>query len=145
MPPGVYIINGGSFAPAGGSTVTGVGVTIVLTGSSGNVATANIANGANVNLTAPTTGTFHGIAIIQQQGAGIAASTVAGGAKMNITGTMVFPSSLVQFSNGSTNSASCTHLIAFQIQFSGGSRFGNNCAGTGVATIGTPGGASLVQ
>jgi hypothetical protein len=147
QPNSIIVVNGGSFAPAGGSTVNGVDVTIVLTGSSGNVATANIGNGVNLNLTAPSdlTVATHGIAILQSQGAGIAASTIAGGATMNIIGAMVFPSSVVQFSNGSTNSAKCTQLIAYQVQFSGGSRFGNNCAGTGVDTIGTSGGVSLVE
>jgi Flp pilus assembly protein TadG len=145
LPAGVYVINGGTFNPAGGSTVTGVGVTIVLTGSPGNIATANIANNVNLTLTAPTSGQYAGVAIMQAAGSGIGTSTVAGGANMNITGSMIFPNSLVQFSNGSSNSAACTHLIAFQIQFTGGASFGNSCAGTGTASLGPQGGVSLVE
>ena len=61
MAPGVYIINGGSFAVGGAVKLTGTGVTIVLTGSGGSYATATITNGANVTLTAPTTGATSGL------------------------------------------------------------------------------------
>jgi hypothetical protein len=148
MNPGVYIISGGQFSPQGGSTVDGTGVTIVLTGSGSSIATANIANGVTLNITAPTTGTLQGLAIVQSAvtaGNTIGPSTVAGGANMNVTGAMVFPSSVVSFSNGANNSATCTQLIAYQVQFSGASKFSNNCAGTGTSIIGTAGGVSLVE
>jgi hypothetical protein len=140
MSPGVYIINGGSFAPAGGTTVNGDGVTIVLTGSSSTgYATAQIGNGVTLNLTAPNDPTMatQGIAIMQDPNApsGVT-NNIAGGANLNITGAMVFPSQIVDFSNGSSNNSACTQLIAYQVQFTGGTQFGNNCAGTGTRPIG---------
>ena len=136
MNPGVYIVNGGTFAPAGGATVNGTGVTIVLTGSGSNYATANIANGVTLNLTAPTTGSTAGIAILQDPSApsGVT-NTIAGGANMIVTGAMVFPTQIVSFSNGASNTASCTQLIAYQLQFSGGATFNNNCSGKGTSPI----------
>jgi hypothetical protein len=147
MGPGIVIINGGNFNPAGGSTVNAAnGTTIVLTGSSGsNVGTAQIANGTTVNLVAPTTGPTAGIAIIQDPRAGTATSNLAGGTNLNITGALDFPSSVVNFSNGSTSTSSCTQLIAYQVVFTGGARFGNNCAGTGTSGIGATTTTSLVQ
>ena len=114
------------------------GVTIVLTGSGGNYATVTIGNGANVNLSAPTTGTTAGIAFFgdnrdpwssqtnQQQAFG-------GGATMNITGAIYFPSTQVNFNNGITNPSGCTQLIAGTINFQGGAYFRNNCPGTASA------------
>lgn len=149
MNSGVYIVKGGSFAPAGGATVSGTGVTIVLTGNStSGYTTASIANGTTINLTAPTTGATKGIVMLQDPlaPAGVTDS-LAGGANLNVTGAMVFPSQIVNFSNGSTNSAACTQLIAYQVQFTGGAKFGNNCTGTGTSGIGvaTTSTARLVQ
>jgi hypothetical protein len=147
MGPGVIIVDGGNFHPTGGSTVNAAnGTTIVLTGSSGsNVGTSQIDNGVTINLVAPTTGTTKGIAIIQDPRAGTATSNMAGGASVNITGALVFPSSVVDFSNGTSNNSSCTQLIAFQVVFTGGAKFGNNCTGTGTSGIGATTATSLVQ
>jgi len=142
MGPGVVIINGGNFAPAGGSTVNAAnGTTIVLTGTgsgtSNTTGTAQIANGTTINITAPSTGTYAGIAIIQNPAVGsTTASNLAGGTNLNITGALVFPNSIVDFSNGSASTSACTQLIASQIVFTGGARFSNSCSGIGTSTIG---------
>ena len=144
MAPGVYIVKGGSLSLQGGS-VTGTGVTIVLTGSGGNYATANIANGITVNLTAPTSGPTSGLAIFQDRLAPTSGSNaIAGGASMNVTGALYFPHQTVSYSNGSSNSTACSQLIAYDLSFTGGSKFGNNCAGTGVTGIGSAA-TSLVE
>ena len=147
MGPGLIIINGGNFAPAGGSTVNAAnGTTIVLTGSSSSsIGTAQIANGTTINIVAPTTGPTKGIAILQDPRAGTAASNLAGGTDLNITGALDFPSSIVDFSNGSSSTSSCTQLIAFQIVFTGGARLGNSCAGTGTSGISASTTTTLVE
>ncbi len=138
MAPGVYIVKGGSFSLQGGTTVTGTGVTIVLTGSGGNYATANIANGVTLNLAAPTSGATSGLAIFQDRLAPTSGSNaIAGGASMLVTGALYFPHQTVNFSNASTNSDSCTQLIAYDLSFSGGSKFSNNCTGAGTTGIGS--------
>ena len=138
MAPGTYIIDNGSFSLQGGATVNATGgVTIVLTGSSGsNVGTAQIANGTTLNLTAPSSGPTSGIAILQDPRASSTADNMAGGSSLNVNGALYFPSSVVDFSNGSSNNATCTQLIAFQVVFEGGARFGNSCTGTGTSAIG---------
>ena len=79
MAPGVYIVDGGSLSLQSGA-VTGTGVTFVLTGSGGNYATANIANGMSLNLTAPTSGATSGLAIFQDRLAPSSGSNaIAGG------------------------------------------------------------------
>jgi len=141
--PGVYIVNQGSFSVAGGVTMTGTGVTIVLTSSTGsNYATVSISNGANVTLSAPTSGATAGLVFFGDRNAPSSnTNTIAGGSTLNLTGVIYFPSQLVAFSNGSSNPSGCTELIAGLMQFTGGATFGNNCS-TGVLAIN--GGTSLL-
>jgi len=139
MTAGTYIVNGGTFQVQGGVTVTATaGVTIVLTGSTGvGWATPNIANGATFNLTAPSSGPLSGMAIIVDRAAPDQNSmSFAGGASFVVTGAIYAPTQTISFSNGTTNSASCTQLIAGAVNFSGGARFDNQCAGVGVTGIG---------
>src|SRR5262249_52895804 len=70
--PGVYVIDGGSFQSGGNGggnngtvSINGTGVTIFLTGGSGNYATMQAAGNANLVLTPPTTGDSAGISIFQ--------------------------------------------------------------------------------
>ncbi len=138
MSPGVYFVDRGTFQPAGGITLNGTGVTIVLTSSTGsNYATASLGNGANVTLVAPTTGATQGIVFFGDRNAPLAnTQNFAGGATFSFTGAIYFPSTTVQFSGGVTNPTGCTQLIAGNIQFNGGANFQNNCAGAGTSSIG---------
>ena len=148
MNPGVYFVDRGSFNVGGNVILNGTGVTIVLTSSTGsNYATASIGNGANVTLAAPTTGTTQGIAFFGDPNAPWSSQaskqqTFGGGASMNITGALYFPSTQVNFNNGISNPSGCTQLIAGTINFQGGAQFSNNCAGTGTGSIG--GGATTL-
>ncbi len=144
--PGVYILDNSSLSITG-STVTGTGVTIILTSSTGTqYGTATITNGANVNLTAPTGGTYSGLVILQSPNAPAGGvNNIAGGANYSVTGALVFPSDC-QLLQRDDNNSSCTQLIAWQLQFTGGATFGNNCAGTGTLGIGAgPSGVFLVR
>lgn len=137
MQPGVYIINGGSFSVNGQAAITGTGVTIVLTGSGSNYATATINGGAGVTLSAPTSGPTSGIVFLQDRSAPTgSASKINGGSTTSITGALYFPSQTLKFSGGSSSASSCTQLIAAQISYLGGAYFNNNCTGDGVTPIG---------
>jgi len=138
MSPGVYYVVGNTFTLGGGSTVTADGVTIILTGSGSNYATAQIANGVTFNLTAPTTGSTAGIAMWADSASPTTSNTsLAGGANFNITGALYFPTQQVSFSNGASNNTSCLQLIAYDVTFSGSGTFSDTgCAGTGARPIG---------
>jgi Flp pilus assembly protein TadG len=137
MSPGVYFIDRGTFAVGGNVTLNGSGVTIVLTSSTGSdYAIASIGNGANVTLSAPTTGATAGIVFFGDRRA--PASNVqnfGGGATINVNGALYFPTQEVDFQNGINNPSGCTQLIGGTIRFVGGSNFQNNCP-TGVAAVG---------
>ncbi len=136
--PGVYIVDRGNFSVGGGITMNGTGVTIVLTSSTGSgYANVTIGNGASVTLSAPTSGATSGMVFYGDRRAPASNSNdLEGGAVLNLTGAIYFPSQLVVFSNGISNPSGCTQLIAGTIQFMGGARFQNNCNGTGVLSIG---------
>jgi hypothetical protein len=137
MNPGVYIINGGSFSLQGGTSLTGTGVTIVLTGSGTDYATASVGNGTSMTLSAPTTGATKGLAFFQNPAApNTGTDSFAGGTTMAITGALYFPSQKVTYNNGSTAGATCTQLIAWRMAFAGGATFNSNCGSAGVSTIG---------
>jgi hypothetical protein len=145
--PGVYYVVGGTFSLQGGVTLTGSGVTIILTGSGSNYATANISNNAKLNLTAPTSGSTAGLAI-WADGAGPTTniSTITGGSSMNITGALYFPTQTVSFSNGASNTSSCTQLIAYNVNFSGSGSFSNaSCISAGASPIGGSARPKLVE
>jgi Flp pilus assembly protein TadG len=151
MNPGVYYINGGVLNLQSGSTTNANGVTIILTGNLVvNYATANIAPGATLNLTAPTTGLTAGLALWSDPASPIVlsqplTSILNGGSAMTINGALYFPTQMVDFSNGSANSAACTQLVAYEVTFEGGSRFSNECIPYAVKPIGSNSRATLAE
>lgn len=137
---GTYYIKSGEFKVEGGSEVTGTNVTIVLTENVGSYATATIGNGAKITLTAPTTGETAGMVFFADRNTpNNSQINFEGGANMEFNGSLYFPSMTVIYSNGLKNKSDCTQLIAWHIEFKGGSRFARDCDGTGVIPIGGSG------
>src|SRR6185312_11429696 len=104
--PGVYYINGGSFKINGGGSLTGNGVTIVLTGSGANYATVQINSTAVISLNncAPTAcpGPIDGLAFFQDRNAPPSPpvgndNTFNGSSNMNINGGIYFPNQRVTY------------------------------------------------
>jgi len=91
MNPGTYVIRDGAFIVQAGATVQGTGVTILLTGNSDTYFFN--AGGANIDLTAPTSGAFAGILMTQTPESlpSPKENTVTGGGVMNFAGIMYFP------------------------------------------------------
>jgi Flp pilus assembly protein TadG len=128
MSPGTYIVNGGSFSIQGGSTVTASGgVLIYLTGG----ATVNIANGATVTLSAQASGVYQGVLFYQDRTmASPGASTFAGGATMNLTGSLYFPHATLDVNNGSSTSGTTMAIVADMVNFQGGANMLADVGGT---------------
>ena len=136
--PGVYYIDQGSLSVNGGATLTGTGVTLVFTSSTGsNYANATINGGATVNLTAPTTGSMAGIVAFGDRNMPTGTSfKFNGGSNQIFTGALDLPSADVQFAGGSNTSKACTQLVADTVTFTGNSQFAINCTGVGTKSIG---------
>jgi hypothetical protein len=143
---GVYFIDRGTFDVGGGANLTGTGVTIVLTSSTGsNYANAEIDNGTTVTLTAPTAGATAGMVFFgdRRASASTVSSTFAGGTTLDLTGAIYLPTETLNWNNGASNTASpCTELIAGAIVLSG-ANLQISCP-TGVAAIGATN-SSLVE
>jgi hypothetical protein len=129
MNPGVYIIDRGTFDVEGGAHLTGTGVTIYLTSSTGSgYATVVIGNGATVVLSASTTGATAGMLFFaDRRSPATNQNTMTGGVAINVTGALYFPSDSLTFENGTSNPSGCTQLIAGKLQLTGGSSYQNNC------------------
>jgi hypothetical protein len=125
LQPGTYIIEGGNFTVNAQAAITGTGVTIILTSSSGtNYGTVTINGGATVSLTAPAAGAaagVPGIALWIDRNAPLATDYLNGGSNQNINGVIYMPSQQVTFNGGSSQATTCLQLIALSVTFSGNS------------------------
>jgi Flp pilus assembly protein TadG len=149
---GTYIFACGSNLTMTSGTLTAItGVTLVFEracpghNAASSPGVISVSGNANLNITAPTSGTTAGIAIFQERYPTPAATTcngsncnsLGGGGTLNITGAAYFPNNPVSYSGGSGGggASQCTQLIANTITFSGNATFNNNCTGTGVQQI----------
>ena len=120
LAPGNYILKDGSFTLAGGSTISGQGVTIFLTGANTGL---KLGGAATLRLSAPTSGTYAGIAIFSDRSAPLDVSTLSGSSSLDIEGVVYLPNQdLVWSGSHSANlPAKYTILIARTVTFSGSS------------------------
>jgi len=146
MNPGVYIIDRGSLQMAGGATLQGTGVTIVLTSSTGaNYADATINGGATLKITAPTTGATAGLAIFGDRNMPTSNTyKFNGGDNQIIGGAVYIPKGTLQYAGGNTTDTNCTQVIGDTVSFVGNSVLKINCGGSGTKPIGVSM-ASLVE
>jgi hypothetical protein len=133
MAPGVYYIDQ-AFSVQNGSTLNAPGgVTIILNGD------YPISIGANstLNITAPSTGPFAGIAIFGPRGIPSAVTQeFAANSQNNIQGAIYFPSQTILFdANAQLNSQLCTQIIGKQIHIENNANVSSSCSGNGVIPI----------
>ena len=164
--PGTYVFDNANLSMVGQSTLlapptgttlttdcpgnTSGGVTIIFSNSTGgSPGIPNVSAGANVTLTAPTSGTYKGVAMFGDRltctgngnsdvnGNGTACTpAMEGQGTQNVTGAVYFPKETVKYAGGaSSGGATCTQLVADKINFSGGSTFNSDCSSAGTKTI----------
>lgn len=130
--PGVYIIDGGDFRVTGNGAMVGEGVTFILTNSgNGSVGNINISGGKTVTFSAPAEGDdMEGILIYQDRNASASnqGNSFTGTAALNIDGVIYTPSRSLDFGgNNTSESDTCTKLIANTVRFHGTPGLGTNC------------------
>lgn len=115
--------------------VTGTGVTLVI---NGNYA-VSIGNNAVINISAPTSGAYSGIAILGRRDASTSITqNFSNNAILKITGAIYIPRQTVKIgNNGSTAATRCTQLVARVIAIQNNVNFDNQCDATGVGAIGS--------
>ncbi len=139
--PGVYVISGGTLKINAGANLSGTGVTFYLT----NGATLQFNGNAQVNLTAPTSGPYAGLAIYGDRTQPNAINTINGNSSSSITGAIYFESQEVDFLGNFSGANGCTQVVADTIYYTGSATFNTNCAGSGMKTISVPGSVSLAE
>jgi Flp pilus assembly protein TadG len=114
--PGVYYMNG-NLTVSGSLTGTGV----MLYFQSGSLSVSG-----SVTISAPTSGTYRGIAIYQRSGNN-SNPTVSGSVTVN--GALYFPTASLVFSGGVHSSSDCALVVAKGMTFSGS--LANTCSSFG--------------
>ena len=95
-------IRGGEFKVNSTANLSGTG-TVILTEYSGSYATINVNGSATVNISAPTSGDFKGLAMIQDPNAPAGNdNTVNGNASTSINGAIYFPNGDINYSGNTT-------------------------------------------
>ena len=123
---GPLFINGGDAFIQGDLNCTGC--TIVLTNKStsptATIGQFKVNADSKINMTAPTSGYYKGIAIYQDRRAKDGASLVNkinGNSESVITGALYFPNQELQYNGTGGTAASCTLFVSRRIDFSGNS------------------------
>ena len=123
LQPGVYYIDQGSFSVSGTSSVTGNGVTIVLTSSTGsNHAAISFSGYAAVSLTAPTSGPTAGIVVFGDRNSPANNNiAISGNAVTSFTGAVYATKYTVNYNNYASNGSSCTSYVVENLMVFGNS------------------------
>ena len=137
--PGIYYIDQGSLTVNGNATVTGAGVTLIFTSSTGsNWPTATINGGANINLTAPTSGPTAGMVIYADRKMPVGtAFKLNGGSTEYFGGAVYVPKAALTFTGGANSNGGCTQIVADSVDFAGNANLAVNCSGFGTQPIGS--------
>jgi hypothetical protein len=148
--PGIYVISNGSLHFESGannvSNTGGNGVIFYLTGT----ASVTIDNNANVNLTAPSSGTYAGALILQDPGstttptrtADTQTLSIQGGSNANFNGIIYAPTAEVHLGNGSGTTFTADIVASTLVMDGGGTLSSSSTANFGTMNVST---AKLTQ
>ncbi len=143
LPAGTYYLNGGGMDVKGTLNCTGCTIIMTNTSTATNATIGDIrANaGANMNINAPTTGKYAGIAIYQDRRATNTSNKINGHSASIINGAIYFPNSTIDYNGTGTTTAVCTMFVGKNLSFSGNSstsnkfKKGSECGAFGLPTI----------
>jgi hypothetical protein len=128
LQPGTYIITG-DMSLNSGAKLSCTGCTFVLTNSNPiDTGTVDINGGAELNLTAPDSGTYKGMLFYSDRGADPTdINKINGNSTSFFKGAFYFPHQLVQFTGNAGVTFDCIKLVTWQLTFTGNSSIKNNC------------------
>jgi Flp pilus assembly protein TadG len=130
--PGTYFITG-NMRIGSQARVTGSGVTFVFTArnaasNTGSIATIDINGGAQLNLTASTSGTYAGILMYQDRRATNSATNIINGNSNTVLqGALYFPRQELQMNGTSGMNTRCIQIVARRIDWRGNNNIQNIC------------------
>ncbi|WP_394998458.1 pilus assembly protein TadG-related protein, partial [Sphingomonas sp.] len=153
--PATYILDAASIKmTTTAASLTCNGCTIILTSSTASTTPSSIGtmsvSGGRLNLVAPTTGTYKGMALYQDRRALDSAGTniINGNSGSIVQGTIYFPSQQLTYNGDGTTVAVCTQFVTRRIIFTGNNTTSNKFAKgstCGDTVAGTLGGGRLVR
>lgn len=139
--PGTYVIDGADFRINAGANVTGEDVTFFMTDD----ATADFNGAANIQLSAPTSGTYKGVLFYGDRDNSSTSNKFNGTASSQLTGALYFPSQDVEFLGNFSGENGCMRIVASTIKVTGSTDMSADCSGYGLNDMPLPGRVSLVE
>ncbi|NJC06909.1 Flp pilus assembly protein TadG [Sphingomonas kaistensis] len=137
LAPGTYVINGGDVSANSGAKLSCTGCTFILTNSNSDTSAAigdvDFNGGAEIKISASTTGTYKDILFYQDRRASSGTNTINGNSNSTFSGAMYFPKQLLRINGTSDLTFSCAQFVAWQVEFSGNTDIVNTCS-TGYGT-----------
>jgi Flp pilus assembly protein TadG len=127
VPDGTIYINGGDAFIQGDLTCSGCTIVLTNDAAASPIGNFKVNASSKINITAPTSGTYKGIAIYQDRRASDCnnCNLINGNSNSVITGALYFPSRELQYNGTGTTSAVCTMFVARRITFTGNSTTSN--------------------
>lgn len=137
---GTYYITGGSLYFTANAVITSDGpVTFVLSDD----ATVDIRGGAQVDLSAPTSGEFNGLLFFSTS-TNTDQIKINGGSTMSLDGALYFRNQDVTFLGNNSTTGGCLRVIAQTVSFGGASGLGGDCSAYSLPSMAPSGNAPLL-
>jgi Flp pilus assembly protein TadG len=137
-----YVIDGGSFSVGSQARVRCNSCTIILTNSStaanATIGTVDINGGAQINMHAPTSGTYKNLLFYQDRravSANNAVNRINGNSASLMSGAFYFPKQQMQVNGTAGLNFSCAQFVSRTVEFSGNGSITNTCSGYGDSAI----------
>lgn len=127
MNPGTYYVKGGNFSTNSQSTITAIGVTIIMTGDGANVGQVDMNGGARIEMSAPTSGTYKGVLFFMDRDAPYRDNKFNGGASGSFLGAIYMPTQLVTLQGNATFTTDCLQIVSRTVVMTGNTRITNDC------------------
>jgi hypothetical protein len=130
--PGIYFVDG-SMSVGAQATVTGTGVTFILTSTNASnnpssIGQVTVNGGATMQLSAPTSGPYAGILFYQDRRANNSdGNRINGNSSSSFQGAFYFPSQGLDFNGNTGMRTECVQIAARRVTFIGNSTIVNVC------------------
>jgi hypothetical protein len=128
LDPGVYYLNNTSISLSGQQKIVGTGVTLIFTGT--NPGTISMNGNSAINLSAPTTGPYAKMLMIQSSNATVGNDNlINGNNNTSLDGAIYFPKADMTFTGSSANSTKCAMVVSYTVEFTGNTNIQNDTTG----------------
>lgn len=131
LAPGTHYIVGSAFNVNGGANLIGDGVTLVFTSLTpsdpSTYPTITINGNADLDLSAPTSGTYEGVLMHYDARNPGGNYHINGNSYSSLEGAFYFPTQHLTFNGNSEMESNCIQLVAFRLTFEGNTEINNDC------------------